>query len=145
MTTRRNVLAGGSMFLAAATTLPFARAQQVPAPKSAADVPGTPPGTIMTKDYVVMVARAAGIVVETGLLADEAAGLYTGYRRWLATGRPLVEAADDGAGFDAAFHLLPDENAPQALKRLGEAGYTRLWVEHGGMLEQILRDQDLLD
>jgi hypothetical protein len=59
MTTRRNVLAGGSMLLAAATTSPFARAQQVPSPRSAADVPGTPPGTIMTKDYVVMVARAA--------------------------------------------------------------------------------------
>jgi hypothetical protein len=59
MTTRRNVLAGGSMLLAAATTSPFARAQQVPAPRSAADVPGTPPGTIVTKDYVVMVARAA--------------------------------------------------------------------------------------
>ncbi len=38
-----------------------AMAQQVPAPKSPVDVPGTPPGTVMTKDYVAMVARAAYI------------------------------------------------------------------------------------
>jgi hypothetical protein len=37
------------------------QAQEVPAPKSAADVPGTPPGTIMTKDYVAMVGRLAYI------------------------------------------------------------------------------------
>lgn len=59
VTTRRSVLAGGSMLLAAGSTSQFAQAQQVPAPKSAADVPGTPPGTIMPKEYVVMVARSA--------------------------------------------------------------------------------------
>lgn len=47
------------MLLAAGTASQFARAEQVPAPKSAADVPGTPPGTIMRKDYVVMIARTA--------------------------------------------------------------------------------------
>jgi hypothetical protein len=37
----------------------LAQAQEVPTPKSAADVPGTPPGTVMTKDYVAMVGRMA--------------------------------------------------------------------------------------
>ena len=36
-----------------------AQAQQVPAPKSAADVSGTPPGTVMPKDYLAMVGRMA--------------------------------------------------------------------------------------
>ncbi|HVU07358.1 MAG TPA: DUF1254 domain-containing protein [Verrucomicrobiae bacterium] len=36
-------------------------AQQVPPPKSAADVLGTPPGTVMTKEYVQMVGRLAYI------------------------------------------------------------------------------------
>jgi hypothetical protein len=34
-------------------------AQQVPSPKSAADVPGTPAGTVMTKEYVETVGRLA--------------------------------------------------------------------------------------
>jgi hypothetical protein len=33
--------------------------QQVPAPKTAAEVKGTPPGTVMTKEYVAMVGRMA--------------------------------------------------------------------------------------
>jgi hypothetical protein len=36
-------------------------AQQVPAPKSAADVRGTPAGTVMTKEYVATVGRLAYI------------------------------------------------------------------------------------
>ena len=59
VTTRRNALAGGSALIATGAASGLARAQQVPAPKSAADVPGTPRGTIMPTDYVVMVARSA--------------------------------------------------------------------------------------
>jgi len=58
-TTRRNALARGGILLAAGTASQFARAQQVPAPKSAGDVPGTPASTIMPRDYVVTVARNA--------------------------------------------------------------------------------------
>lgn len=57
--TRREIVAASGMLLAAGTASQFARAQQVPAPKSAADVPVTPPGTIRPKDYVVTVARSA--------------------------------------------------------------------------------------
>ena len=35
------------------------QAQQVPIPKTAAEVPGPPPGTAMTKEYVQMVGRMA--------------------------------------------------------------------------------------
>ncbi|MGB6662994.1 MAG: DUF1254 domain-containing protein [Xanthobacteraceae bacterium] len=59
VTTRRNVLAGGSALLAAGTVAQFARAQQIPPPQSATDVAGTPPGTIMPKAYAVMLARSA--------------------------------------------------------------------------------------
>jgi len=89
--------------------------------------------------------RAAAIIVESDILTDEAADLYAGYWRRLATGRPLVEAADNGLGFDSAFTLGPGESLVQALHRFGEAGYTRLWVERGGMLEHMLRDQDFLN
>ena len=89
--------------------------------------------------------RAAGVPVEIGLLADEAADLYAGYRRRLASGRPLVEAAESAQGFDAAFEPAPGESLSAALQRYGEAGYTRLWVERGGILERALREQDFLD
>ena len=39
--------------------LSAAQAQQIPQPTSAAEVPGTPSGTVMTKDYVAMVGRLA--------------------------------------------------------------------------------------
>ena len=89
--------------------------------------------------------RAAGVLVEADMLTDEAADLYAGYWRRLATGRPLVEAADNGLGFDAPFSLAPGESLTQALHRFGEAGYTRLWVERGEMLEHMLRDQGFLN
>jgi hypothetical protein len=38
-----------------------AQAQQVPIPTTAAEVPGPPPGTAMTKEYVQMVGRMAYI------------------------------------------------------------------------------------
>lgn len=89
--------------------------------------------------------RAADLAVETGFLADEAADLYAGYRRRLMTGRPLVEAADNGSGFDARFSAQIGEDLAQALSRLGEAGYTRLWVRRGDPLEDRLRQARLLD
>jgi hypothetical protein len=48
-----------SATLAAAGLTSPALAQQVPQPKSAADVPGTPKGTVMTPDYAAMVGRMA--------------------------------------------------------------------------------------
>lgn len=88
---------------------------------------------------------AAGIQVETGLLSDEAAKLYRGYRHRLETGRPLVEASEDGAGFDAPFLPGETEDLLQALNRFGSIGYTRLWVERGGTLERRLRELAIVE
>jgi len=52
-------MAAGGALLSAATVNNIARAQQVAAPTSPADVPGTPSGTITTKEYVDMVGRTA--------------------------------------------------------------------------------------
>jgi hypothetical protein len=57
--TRREIMAASGIVLSAATVSKLARAQQIPAPTSAAEVPGIPPGTIMTKEYVAMVGRSA--------------------------------------------------------------------------------------
>jgi diaminohydroxyphosphoribosylaminopyrimidine deaminase/5-amino-6-(5-phosphoribosylamino)uracil reductase len=89
--------------------------------------------------------RAAGLAVETGVLAEEAAGLYAGYRRLLETGRPLIEAVDDGYGFDAAFNPEASEDLAEAMMRFGSLGYTRMWVERHGTLADLLRRRQLLD
>ena len=41
------------------TVITLVKAQQISQPKSASDVPGTPEGTVMTKEYVEMVGRLA--------------------------------------------------------------------------------------
>ncbi|WP_374516265.1 bifunctional diaminohydroxyphosphoribosylaminopyrimidine deaminase/5-amino-6-(5-phosphoribosylamino)uracil reductase RibD [Brevundimonas sp.] len=85
----------------------------------------------------------AGLQVETGLLAQEAAVLYEGYLHRVETGRPMVRISGDGDGFDARFAASPKADLATELKRLGEAGYTRLWVAPGELADA-LRDQGLL-
>lgn len=87
--------------------------------------------------------RQAGLEVETGLLSDRAAVLYEGYLHRLETGRPMVRIAEDGEGFDGRFAASPKADLTTELKRLGEAGYTRLWTAPGELAES-LREQGLL-
>lgn len=87
--------------------------------------------------------KKAGLQVETGLLADDAAVLYEGYLHRVETGRPMVRLSDDGAGFDARFAASPKADLTTELKRLGEAGYTRVWVGPGELADA-LKDQGLL-
>lgn len=87
--------------------------------------------------------RQAGLDVEVGLMADDAAVLYEGYLHRVETGRPMVKISPDGEGFDARFAASPKADLATELKRLGEAGYTRLWVSPGELADA-LRDQKLL-
>lgn len=87
--------------------------------------------------------RQAGLEVETGVRSDDAAVLYEGYLHRLETGRPMVRVSDDGAGFDARFAASPRADLATELKRLGEAGYTRLWTGPGDLAEA-LAEQGLL-
>ena len=59
------------------------------------------------------------------------------------TGRPMVRVSDDGDGFDARFAVSPKADLATELKRLGEAGYTRLWVGPGELAD-VLASQGLL-
>lgn len=81
--------------------------------------------------------RKSGLEVETGLMADEAAVLYEGYLHRVETGRPMVRLSADGQGFDARFAASPKADLATELKRLGEAGYTRVWVGPGELAEAL--------
>jgi diaminohydroxyphosphoribosylaminopyrimidine deaminase/5-amino-6-(5-phosphoribosylamino)uracil reductase len=88
--------------------------------------------------------RAAGVEVESGVLANAADALYAGYLRRLATGRPLVESSTNGFGFDAPFNPLPGEDLETALDRFGASGYTRMWVQAGDRMEAMLRERGFM-
>ena len=87
--------------------------------------------------------KKAGLEVETGLLAAEAAVLYEGYLHRVETGRPMVRISADGDGFDARFAASAKADLTTELKRLGEAGYTRVWVSPGELADA-LAEQGLL-
>ncbi len=87
--------------------------------------------------------RQAGLEVETGLLEDEAHVLSEGFLHRLETGRPMVRISEEGTGFDARFAASPRADLVTELKRLGEAGYTRLWTGPGELADA-LAEQGLL-
>ena len=87
--------------------------------------------------------RAAGLTVETGLMCEEGAALCEGFLHRLETGRPMVRVSKDGAGFDGRFAASAKADLVTELKRLGEAGYTRLWTAPGELADA-LREQGLL-
>ena len=88
--------------------------------------------------------RAAGVTVEGGFLADEAAVLYAGFLHRLQRGRARVEAAEGPRTYDGAFDPLPDEDLAATLTRLGGAGMGRVWTPLGGPLAARLREAGLL-
>lgn len=81
--------------------------------------------------------RAAGLEVELGVMAEEAAVLAEGYLNRLKTGLPLVRISEDGAGFDARFAAAPQADLEGELRRLGEAGYMRVWVPEGSLADAL--------
>ncbi|MDQ3124085.1 MAG: cytidine deaminase, partial [Pseudomonadota bacterium] len=66
-----------------------------------------------------------------------------GYLHRVETGRPMVRIAADGAGYDARFAASAKADLTTELKRLGEAGYTRVWVSPGELADA-LTEQGLL-
>ncbi len=87
--------------------------------------------------------KAAGIPVESGLLADEAAPLIEGFVHWLRTGRPRV-IESDSAHVDALFDADPDADLAAELHAWGERGYRTLGVPFESDLAHALRRQGLL-
>ncbi len=85
----------------------------------------------------------AGITVEAGLLADEAAPLIAASAHYLRTGLPLVS---DNAALpaDAVFTAAPDSDLTAELKALGEKGYRRLKAPRDSDLAHALRRLGLL-
>ena len=55
----------------------------------------------------------------------------------------MVRISADGDGFDARFAASAKADLTTELKRLGEAGYTRVWVGPGELAEA-LAEQGLL-
>jgi hypothetical protein len=151
ITTRRNMLAGGSIFLATGTASQFAWAQQVPAPKSAADVPGTPSGTIMPKDYVVMLARSAYLwgwplvnqinrratfakAPEPGRLGGVLPVAPTGYvsmlTDYIAADERFVTCPNQDTVYGAGFMALDKQPVVVQVPDFGSRFYTYQLVDH---------------
>ena len=76
-------------------------------------------------------------------MCEEGAALCEGFLHRLETGRPMVRVSRDGTGFDGRFAASSKADLVTELKRLGEAGYTRLWTAPGELADA-LRDQGLL-
>ena len=151
ITTRRNILAGGSVLLAAGPASRLAWAQQVPAPQSAADVPGTPPGTILPKDYVVMVARSAYLwgwplvnqlnrratfakAPEPGRLGGVLPVAPTGYvsmlTDYIAADERFVTCPNQDTVYGAGFMALDKQPVVVQVPDFGSRFYTYQLVDH---------------
>jgi hypothetical protein len=151
ITTRRDMLAGGSMLFAAGTASQLAWAQQVPAPRSSADVPGTPAGTIMPKDYVVMVARSAYLwgwplvnqlnrratfarVPEPGRLGGVLPIAPTGYvsmlTDYIAADERFVTCPNQDTVYGGGFMALDKQPVVVQVPDFGSRFYTYQLVDH---------------
>lgn len=84
--------------------------------------------------------KDAGIMVEAGLLENEAAHLIAPFAHWLKTGLPLIRIAESPDGFDAEFTGNPED-----LKDWAAKGYRHLFVRPGTPQAQVLVDAGLID
>lgn len=88
---------------------------------------------------------AAGVTVETGLMQAAAEALNAGFFKHVATGRPLLAIDSDASSYDGAFDLQRTESCEAALDRLGEKGWTRVFVLPGTALAAQLKARGLVD
>lgn len=72
--------------------------------------------------------RAASVQVEIGLEAEAATALLAGFLHKVRTGLPLAEISDGPNGYDACLELEPGEDLGAALRRLAQAGMTRVYA-----------------
>ena len=77
--------------------------------------------------------KAAGIEVQSGLLADEAQPLIAPTAHFHTTGRPLIQASATADGFDADFKPESADLAAE-LSRWAATGYRHLRVQPGSEL-----------
>ena len=86
---------------------------------------------------------AAGIIVETGLLAEEADRLIAPTAHYHRTGRPLIQTDTDGQNFDAEFKPGSDDLEAELIAWAGR-GYRHLWVPAESDLAEALRASGLM-
>jgi pyrimidine deaminase RibD-like protein len=86
---------------------------------------------------------AAGITVESGLLADEADRLIAPTAHYHRTGRPLVQIDAEGQGFDAEFLPESDDLEAELIAWAGR-GYRHLSVPAGSDLTRALLASGLM-
>jgi pyrimidine deaminase RibD-like protein/very-short-patch-repair endonuclease len=86
---------------------------------------------------------AAGITVESGLLADEADRLIAPTAHYHRTGRPLVQIDAEGQGFDAEFLPESDDLEAELIAWAGR-GYRHLSVPAGSDLARALLASGLM-
>ena len=150
-TTRRKVMTSGILLAAAAGVAKVAQAQQVPAPKSAADVPGMPPDTIVTKDFVAMVGRLAYVwgwpmvnqinrrasfaqVPEPGRLGGVLPVAPTGYvgmlTDYIAPDQHFVTCPNQDTVYGAGFMALDRQPVVVQVPDFGTRFFTYQIVDH---------------
>jgi hypothetical protein len=150
ITTRRAVMAGGAL-LAANAVARVAEAQQVPAPKSTGDVPSTPPGTIMTKEYVAMIGRMAYVwgwpmvnqinrrasfakAPEPGLLGGVLPVAPTGHvcmlSDYIKADQHFVTCTNQDTVYGAGFMALDKQPVVVQVPDMGERFFTYQIVDH---------------
>lgn len=88
---------------------------------------------------------AAGVEVMLGVMRAEAEALNVGFFKAIATGRPWLAIDADPSTYDGEFELARNETFEAALERLGEKGFTRLYVRPGTPLAAQLKARGLVD
>jgi hypothetical protein len=137
--------------LATSAVATRARAQQVPAPKTPADVPGTPSGTVMPKDYVTMVARMAYVwgwpmvnqvnrrasfaqVPEPGRLGGVLPVAPTGYvgmlTDYIAADQHFVTCPNQDTVYGGGFMALDTQPVIVQVPDFGQRFFTYQIVDH---------------
>jgi hypothetical protein len=148
--TKRDITKLG-ILAAAAAFAKHALAQQVPSPKSAADVPGTPSGAVMTQNYIAAVGRMAYIwgwpmvnqinrrasfaqVPEPGRLGGVLPIAPTGYvsmlTDYIAPDQHFVTCPNQDTVYGAGFLALDKQPVIVQVPEFGERFFTYQIVDH---------------